>query len=82
MSSLPQKHILSQPNNGQPVLVECSYCHKVRDSKESLQQSWRPPSEHRFHNASHGVCPECFPQAVASLVNDILDENRGLRATS
>jgi PAS domain S-box-containing protein len=40
------------------IIPICSYCHKIRDDKESWQQLEQYISDHSEAMFSHGVCPE------------------------
>ena len=44
----------------QGIIPICSFCHKIRDDRESWQRVDQYISEHSDAQFSHGLCPECL----------------------
>ena len=44
----------------QGIIPICSFCHKIRDDKESWRRVDQYISEHSDAQFSHGLCPECL----------------------
>ncbi len=56
------------------LLPMCAYCKKIRVDNSYWQQVESYVSEHSDAQFSHGICPECFPEALAEADRPITDE--------
>jgi len=59
--------VLSEIKILQGVIPICSYCHEVRDDKDSWEQLEKYVSERSDAMFSHGICPSCLPQAYSEV---------------
>ncbi len=55
--------ILSEIKILKGIIPICSYCHKMRDDKYSWEQLEKYISERSDAMFSHGICPDCLPNA-------------------
>jgi ABC-type phosphate/phosphonate transport system substrate-binding protein len=51
------------------IIPICSYCHKIKDDKNSWLQMEQYISEHSEAQFSHGACPHCFEQQLKVIEN-------------
>ncbi len=58
---------LSHVNVLQGILPICTYCHKIRNDKESWERLENYIIKHSEAKFTHGVCPECMQQQLALL---------------
>jgi len=58
---------LSQVKQLQGLLPICSYCKKIRDEKNYWQRVDNYLSEHTDVRFSHGICPDCYQNAMAEV---------------
>ena len=49
------------------IIPICMYCKKIRDDSSSWQQMEQYITEHSDAFFSHGICPDCFQEQMASL---------------
>jgi len=57
--------ILSDIKILQGIIPICSYCHKMRDDKNSWKKLEKYISERSDAKFSHGVCPSCLPSVYS-----------------
>ncbi|MCW8988173.1 MAG: hypothetical protein OQK75_10970, partial [Gammaproteobacteria bacterium] len=43
----------------------CSYCHNIRNEEGAWDEKLSYISSHSDAKFSHGLCPECLPEALA-----------------
>jgi sigma-B regulation protein RsbU (phosphoserine phosphatase) len=60
---------LTQVKLLQGLLPICSYCKKIRDSKNYWQQVERYISSHADVTFTHGVCPDCYDRIMRSVAH-------------
>ena len=53
------QHALSHIKNLEGILPICSYCHKIRDAKDSWQRLEAYIMNHSEAQFSHSLCPHC-----------------------
>jgi len=58
---------LSKVKQLEGMIPICSYCHKIRDEKETWSQLEKYISEHSEAKFTHGVCPDCFDKLAAGI---------------
>ena len=51
------------------IIPICSYCHKIRDDKNSWLQMEQYISEHSKAQFSHGACPQCLKEQLKVIEN-------------
>jgi len=52
------------------LLPMCAYCKKIRVDNSYWQQLESYLAAHSDAQVSHGICPDCFPQALESVERD------------
>ncbi|WP_019025649.1 PAS domain S-box protein [Colwellia piezophila] len=70
--------ILSDIKILQGIIPICSYCHKMRDDKDSWEKLEKYISERSDAMFSHGICPDCLPKVYldAGLKYDAVKESK------
>jgi sigma-B regulation protein RsbU (phosphoserine phosphatase) len=58
---------LSHVQTLQGILPICSYCHKIRNDKESWERMENYIVKHSAAKFTHGICPDCMQQQLAQL---------------
>jgi hypothetical protein len=58
---------LSHVNLLQGILPICTYCHKIRNDKESWERLENYIVKHSEAKFTHSICPECKQQQLAQL---------------
>ena len=58
---------LAEVKTLQAILPLCSYCRKVRDDEDYWHSVESYVAKHTGTKFSHGICPECYPKAMAEL---------------
>jgi sigma-B regulation protein RsbU (phosphoserine phosphatase) len=58
---------LSQVKTLQGLLPICAYCKKIRDGRNYWHQVERYISEHTEAEFTHGICPDCYRELMASV---------------
>lgn len=56
--------------------IYCSYCHKVRIEHEAWKGIDEFVIEHSSAQISHGICPECYSNMIASYTARKMEEPR------
>lgn len=55
----------------QGILPMCIYCHKIRDDENFWQRVDDYIQSHTIANVSHSVCPSCYDQVMAEMLQEI-----------
>ncbi|MEI6209283.1 MAG: response regulator [Desulfuromonadales bacterium] len=58
---------ISRVKHLEGIIPICMYCKKIRDVEKSWVQLERYITEHSEANFSHGICPECFAEQMATI---------------
>jgi hypothetical protein len=62
IASLSRKRMAQEVRSLRGLLSMCSYCRRVRDSKQQWITLEQLVSAHTEADFSHGICPECLPK--------------------
>ncbi|MCB1053813.1 MAG: response regulator [Acidobacteria bacterium] len=58
----------------QGILPMCIYCHKIRDDENFWQRVDQYIQSHTIANVSHSVCPSCYDEVMAKVLDEISQE--------
>lgn len=58
----------------QGILPMCIYCHKIRDDENFWQRVDQYIQSHTIANISHSVCPSCYDEVMAKVLDEITQE--------
>ncbi len=61
----------------QGILPMCIYCHKIRDDENFWQRVDDYIQNHTIANISHSVCPSCYDNVMAEMLQEIRLEQEG-----